>query len=256
MATVDDTVVWASYTKDKQLRVVMMDKMVPRVISTPEVEATLREDMLLSDDSLASDFNPFSACVLTVKGHKFYVLNFVVPSSFGFLSSFWVYDFTYSKWQRWTFPAFKNGFMPCASSFNRLIDYRTGWIATIDPNFALVIGTDSNPNSATIPVKSLLRTFQIDGGTLRKKFWGQLDVVGEAFDANGAAISSAPLYIRYSDDNGNTWSNARAVDLSMPRPTLFRNGSSRRRMFEISTETETYTFRLEALEQQLELQPT
>ena len=256
VATVDDTVVWASYTKDKQLRVVMMDKMVPRVISTPEVEATLREDMLLSDTSFTSDYNPFSACVFTVKGHKFYLLNFAIPSSFGFLNSFWVYDFTYSKWQRWTFPAFKNGFMPCASSFNRLIDYRTGWIATIEPNFALVIGADSNPNSATIPVKSLLRTFQIDGGTLRKKFWGQLDVVGEAFNSNGAAVSSAPLYIRYSDDNGNTWSNARSVNLSDKRPSLFRNGSSRRRMFELSTETETYTFRLEALEQQLEIQPT
>lgn len=255
VATVDDSVVWASYTKDKQIRVVMMDKMVPRVISTAEVEATLDPDNILSDSSVVSNYNPFTANIFTVAGHKFYILNIKIPCSLN-VPSFWVYDFTYSKWHRWTFPAFKDGLMPCASYFDKFVDYRTGRIGSGNGLNPLLIGNDNNPDTVTIPVQVVLRSPQIDGGTLRKKFWGQLDVVGEAFNGAGGAVASAPLYIRYSDDNGNTWSTARSVDLSKPRPSLFRNGSSRRRMYELSTNTETYTFRLEALEQQLELQPT
>ena len=63
---------------------------------------------------------------------------------------------------------------------------------------------------------------------------------------------SATLYVRHSDDDYNTFSNWRSIDLSVPRPQLNVLGQARRRSWEFLC-TDDVPLRLEAAEVSFDL---
>lgn len=80
----------------------------------------------------------------------------------------------------------------------------------------------------------------MDFGTKKKKFFEEIELVGDIETGATASIS-------YTDDDYQTFTTAGTVDLSTDRPRLTRLGSSRRRGWVITNTTNT-PFRIEALE--------
>ena len=89
------------------------------------------------------------------------------------------------------------------------------------------------------PIDVHIRTPQVDGGVNKKKFFQELQVIGDSDDTL--------VFVRYSGDDYQSWSNYRSVDLNLRRASLHRLGQSRRRAFEIR-HTDNTPLRLEALE--------
>lgn len=89
-----------------------------------------------------------------------------------------------------------------------------------------------------------VQTSKLDMKTERRKFIHRLTVVGDN------TTNSTNLSISWSDDDYETWSTARTVDLSSDRKYLTNLGQCRRRAFRF-TNTSTEPIRLEALEFEL-----
>lgn len=98
-----------------------------------------------------------------------------------------------------------------------------------------------NPEAGTfhLPIPTYVRTARLDHGTNIKKFISRLEIIGDNAPVN--------VYVRYSDDDGNTMSTWRKVSMSLLRPRLTRLGSSRRRIWEIMWYTAAH-LRVESLE--------
>ena len=89
------------------------------------------------------------------------------------------------------------------------------------------------------PIEVLLRTFKFDSGDNNTKFISALELIGDKVDSTA--------YIRYTNDDYQTWSKYRPVNLNAQRSILNRLGKARRRAFEIRHHDNT-PLRLEALE--------
>lgn len=90
------------------------------------------------------------------------------------------------------------------------------------------------------PIEVLIRTFKVDGGSNLKKFTSQIEVIGDKVDSTA--------YLRYTNDDYQTYSYYRPVDLDSQRSKLSRLGQSRRRAYELRHH-DNVPLRLEALEQ-------
>lgn len=110
-------------------------------------------------------------------------------------------------------------------------DSTTGFIYLLDN------GTyEDNGN----PIEVLIRTFKVDGGNNLKKFTSQIEIIGDKVDSTA--------YLRYTNDDYQTYSYYRAVDLNSQRSKLSRLGQSRRRAYELRHH-DNVPLRLESLEQ-------
>lgn len=89
--------------------------------------------------------------------------------------------------------------------------------------FALSTGVFTD---ADLPIKAYIRTPLLDGGTNEYKFFSQVVV-------NGDTIDGKVLY-RHTDDDYQTWSKYREIDMSKQRPQIYRLGRARRRAFELT----------------------
>lgn len=77
-----------------------------------------------------------------------------------------------------------------------------------------------------LPIKYYARTSNSDGGNNLLKFYSRLELIGDKIDGTG--------YMRFSDDDYRTWNTFRSINLSNQRSQLYRNGSSRRRAYELT----------------------
>lgn len=84
-----------------------------------------------------------------------------------------------------------------------------------------------------------IRTVKFDGGTAKEKSFSEAELIGDKIDSTAL--------IRYSDDDYQTFSKFRPVDLSINRSRVRRLGSASRRGFEILHVGDAL-IRLEALE--------
>lgn len=88
--------------------------------------------------------------------------------------------------------------------------------------FAIEDGTYSDGG---IPIRTYIRTPNITGGDNNFKFYGKVVIEGD--------IGSSTVYVRYSNDDYQTWSKYRPVDMSKPRAQIYRLGRARRKAFEL-----------------------
>lgn len=88
-------------------------------------------------------------------------------------------------------------------------------------------------------IASRVRTVKFDGGVNTRKTFGEVEVIGDKV--------SDYLVMRHSDDDFQTFSRNRPVDLSLNRSRLRRMGDANRRAFEILHVGDS-AIRLEALE--------
>lgn len=119
------------------------------------------------------------------------------------------------------------------SNLDIIQDSTTGYIYLLDN------GTyEDNGN----PIDVLIRTFKFDAGNNKKKFTAQLEIIGDKVDSTA--------YVRYTNDDYQTYSAYRPVDLGNQRSLLNRLGQTRRRAYEVRHH-DNCPLRLEALESTL-----
>jgi hypothetical protein len=109
-------------------------------------------------------------------------------------------------------------------------DSTTGFVYAIDADVY---------RDGAVPIKYRIRTGKFDGGNNKEKFYKLIELVGDKTDGTA--------YVRYSNDDYNTWSKYRPVQLDWNRSLITRLGKGRRRAFEIIN-YDNVPIRLEALE--------
>lgn len=90
-----------------------------------------------------------------------------------------------------------------------------------------------------VPIRVLLRSSNLDAQTADKKFFDEAMLISDK--QNGVA------YIRYSDDDYDTWSTFLPLNTNLNATKVRRLGSAYRRAFELQHSEDT-PFRAEALD--------
>ncbi len=221
-ATVVDmgpTIMWVGRTQEYNRQVFMMVGMTPQVVSTPAIDKMLN----------GSTWSAPTAFSYYADGHLFYVLSCAGSRSFA-------YDMSTKQWLQWTDSTGAAALLYSGSASDldlngfMVQDYLTGNIYSVGAQY---YSDDGN----TFPVE--LVTEKIDFANNYRKFWGQTTLI---CDRNTGTAT-----IRTSDNDYQSYDVGRTVDTSKSRPTLFRNGSSRRRAWKVTIENDE-PLRFESLE--------
>ncbi|MDE2022535.1 MAG: hypothetical protein KGI71_06530 [Patescibacteria group bacterium] len=222
IAPVGSTFAFISATQQSHRQAVMFNGLSIVPFSTPAIEEYLNNSL------------SYYAVSLVSKGQLFYVVNCAT------LIETFAYSFTTKQWYKWdaAFAAqqFIQNLVNIAGEGQNLIP-KQGPVSY----YTL---SDTAYWDAGVNFTVQLQTVPYDAGTKRRKFWGRLDVVG---DQNASTPS-----ISWTDDDYQTFSTPRTVDLSTQRPALFACGSSFRRAW-LYQQTDTSAMRLEALEVSFEV---
>jgi hypothetical protein len=228
----DNTLVWVSQTRQLHRQVVVFDGVSPRPISTPEIEKLINSDNATADGSFVSP----KAYQVSTQGHLFYVL-YSDDANCAFSVAF---DFTTQQWFDWTDAS---GASPLKyASFASTRELNGNFLQGKEDGLVYRVAGDLYDDDGT-PFPVYIRTQKYDNGNNRMKFFGRLDVIG---DQSGAAPE-----ISYTDDDYQSYSTPRAVDMTSARPALFRNGCARRRAW-VYEQEDSEPMRVEALEQTIE----
>jgi len=220
----EGTLFWVAQARSGSVSVMAMTGLKAIQISTAPV------DRLLED----ADFAGVKSWTAKMSGHKWYGLT--VPS----VNKTLVYDVNLQRWYEWTDTS-GNYLRLISSTFSPsqhpLVQHSNDGIIY---NFEDMMYTD---NGELFSVD--LYTPNYDGGTRLKKYMLSIDFIGD--QTNGSIVQ-----IRKSDDDYQTWSNFRNVDMSTHRPRITQCGSFRRRAHHLRHRCNT-PFRIQALEMQIEL---
>ena len=223
IVNIGPTLMWVSRTREFNRQVMILNGLLPQVISTPAI------DKLLNNASYSS----LRAIAGYSDGHLYYILtNPDAPSNLPSL----VYDTTNKGWFEWTDSGGSKGFNYAAACSTL---QESGYLL-LHPSNGMIYKFDASYlNDAGTPFPVTLQTAKVDAENNRNKFWGQTEIIG---DRN----VGTPL-IQTTDDDYQTFNTGRMVDMNTPRAVLYRNGASRRRAWKV-TQTDSNLMRLEALE--------
>lgn len=221
ITTVRDTVYFVGSTKSANLALYAFSGGEAKPISTPEQDAAL---------AIAGPSN------ISVTTEGFYGRQFVVVCASTSTFAYCVEENNWHEWagtQLWYKAA---GVGSGASIVNYSISKTStsGKVYVLNP--ANVVFQDDGV-SYTAMVQSPLW----DSGTKKKKTVHEAVIVGDQ------EMSTATLYVSYSDDDYQTWSTPRSVDLSTANPKIQRCGETRRRAFRL-TDSENKAMRMEAID--------
>lgn len=207
--TIDGTSVWVTSNNTISPQVVRMDNLQIRVISTPPVERLLDG----TDTSSAT-----LSWVFKHAGHRFYAFS-SVGANFTI-----VYDIDQDLWYRWTDASGNN--LDIVSMFpdNTVVGGRHLAQGRLDGNIYIVDScfVYTSDNGSVIPVD--IYTPNFDAGVDRVKHLPMMYF-------NGDQVTGSVLKVRYSEDDYQTWSTFREVDLGRKKPYLSDNGSFYKRAY-------------------------
>ncbi len=223
----EETVLWMATAKEGGGRIIsMLDGLRATQISTSAVEKFLN----------ASNLQGVYSWAYKIAGHTFYGL--VLTDQDITL----VYDLKEKEWHYWTtskaFIGGGEGYFECTfvqpfptnSNINYVLDAVTGNVYTISPE------TYFDPFG---PISVRVVTQRMLLGTYNRK-------VNSCLTLTGDSINDI-INVRHSDDDYNTWSNYRSLDLSLTKPCLYNLGSFKRRAYEFFY-TGNFPLRLENAE--------
>lgn len=170
---------------------------------------------------------------LRTKGHMFYVINLKT------IGRTLVYDFDEKLWHEWSsnsagsHAVFGCDYMSDSSTgMAFLLHSSNGTLYKLDPSVCTDDGT-------TILCELVTNKYDMD--TYNRKFVSSIKVVGDRY----SSANSITLY--WTDNDYQTWSNAKTIDLTDDFPAFHRLGSFRRRAFKIIHNSNN-PFRCESLE--------
>jgi hypothetical protein len=221
IASIRDTVFWAGSSKQGILAIYAYSGQVEK-ISTPEIEALL---------TLIGPSNLSLTCV------AFFGRHFVLVKG---PSNTYAYCLEEKDWFEMSSDTplwYKadgvttGSAMVCYSISDESTSGKVYVLSPTNPAF-----TDDG-----VSYSAIIQTSKLDLGNNRRKSWKRIDVIAD----QEAAQSN--LSIAWTDDDYQTTSSGRTVDLSSNKPSLTRCGNSRRRSF-VLTHAAATPMRLEALE--------
>jgi hypothetical protein len=228
IAEAEQTVIWVGTSVTEGRSVYVLEGLSPVKVSNRYIDKYLNKDAMVN----------VRAYCFKISGHTLYVLT-LTDSNLTF-----VFDLDEKKWYQWTsqVATVEGYFSPTAYDGNLeyapavyLQDDDTGKIFTMSNDYY-----NDNGNSIYLRAVSPLT----DSGTTKRKFYQRVEVVGDKVIGTGK--------IRHSEDDYQTWSSYRNVDLLAPRPVLYQNGQARRRAWEVLI-TDDIPIRLKALELDFDL---
>jgi hypothetical protein len=218
--TIDNTIIWLTSNDAASPQIVQMDNLTPNIVSTSSVERILQAAMWVGGQALYSynseshqltaTFTPpsgISSWVIKHAGHRLYGLNL------DSLNLTLVYDIDEELWYIWQgatggiFPVTSLAYQP-QNTTTLGVHYaqlNTGGIYPLD-----IAANIPNDIGVLFPVD--IYTPNMDFGTRR----------GKALSAMYFNADKVPaiLTARYSDDDYNSWSNPREIDLNTNKPRL------------------------------------
>ena len=202
-------------------------------ISTPFVEKILD---LIPINTAGGSFVGSSVAVwasgIRIAGHSFYVITLAD------LGITLAYDVELQLWQQWSSVVggveqyFTGRYYINSSLGNYIQDLSTGRTMQMEQN----LYTD-----ATGPIPVTCVTKQHDWGSLNWKRFASMTQLGDT------ATSSTNIQVSFTDDDYNTFSTPRNIDMSTVRKQLRNCGSSRRRAWKMFYE-DNYPLRLWEME--------
>lgn len=230
IASIRDAVIWAGSSKQANVGIYLYDGAKTEKVSTPEIEAQL---------SIAGASN------ITLTAAGAYGRHFVIVkasnTSFGYCieeKCWFELNSTTPLWYK------ADGVTTGSSMFCYFIsDVSTSGKVWVFNPAAISYQDDSGSFTATV------QTAEFDGGSHERKFWHDEEVIADR------ESSASTLSISHYDDDYQTASTARTVDLSEARARLTRCGSSRRRSWVLSHSANT-PMRIEALDLTFEVGDT
>lgn len=179
-----------------------------------------------------------TAMCLRIAGHKFYIVTLYN------LRRTFVYDFDEKMWHEWQFVSGGiDYFISFAADSNNGYPYvlteTSGMVGVLDESTY----TDSSSATTLNPIICTATTVKLDFETVNRKFMYRLSIVGDS--PNGTANTS--ISVQWSDDDYNTWSTPKTLNMNGRMSAITRLGTFRRRAFKF-TYTQPYLLRLEAIE--------
>jgi len=227
MTQLEDSLYWVASTDIGSFAVYTMDGNTPKRVSTPFVEAqiALAYGGTL-DVSAAKIFGKTFVFVQTGSGQTY------------------VYVEEDNMWHEWTsgnarlWYRFAGNTKATNVMYSISRESTSGKVYRINPA-SPVFQDDGSNYTVTI------QTSKFDNGTMYRKFMSRLELVGDQQN------DSTPVDITWSDDDYQTWSTARQVDLSDERAYIKQLGSFRRRAFKF-VNTSNSPLRLESIEVDVE----
>ena len=208
---IEQTLIWMSNVKEGARSIMMLNGLNPYKVSTKAVETFLNASSLVGVNSW----------VYKIAGHTFYGL--VLTDQNVTL----VYDVDEKQWHIWTTSKdyigggenyFECSFVqqhPFNSGAYYVLDAVNGLIFTLDP---------TNYHDPFGPVRMRIVTNRQDFGTYDNKTGSCLTLFGDNIND--------VMQVRHTEDDYNTWSAYRNIDLSLQKPCLYNLGRFRRRAYE------------------------
>jgi hypothetical protein len=223
---IDGDILWVTYNKSVSPQVLKLVNLQPKIISTPEVERLLIGAVNLG---ISITWHSFS---FKYSGHRFYGVT-CREAHFTL-----VYDIDLDMWFPWT-DSTGTSYWPIVGGYLGIFQDETlGLTYALGPP-----DTTPNDSGAIFPVD--IYTPNYDAGVDRKKMLSRMRFVA---DQTPGSI----LQVRHSEDDYQTWSNFRLVDLSKRVPTLDDCGTFRRRAYHFRHYANT-PFRIKAVDLQMAL---
>ena len=223
VAKVEQSILWVSNSLTQGRSVYLMNGLSPQKVSTRHIDKYLNKDSML---------NVHSYC-MRMAGHTLYVLT-LKDSDVTF-----VFDIDEQVWYQWTSQTgsiesyFKYLFFTGHVEYvpDLYLQHETnGLLYTMSADYYKDAGED-------IWFRSV--SGNLDSGTNKRKFITRAEVIGDKISGN--------VSVRHTDDDYQTWSSYRTVNLINRRPVLYQLGNTRRRAWEVFSSADI-PIRLEALE--------
>lgn len=175
---------------------------------------------------------------IRMSGHKFYVLTLALSGRI------LVYDFDEMMWHEWQFGAIgSNFYAPFSADSGQGFPYMLHKTAGTVMKFLETAYVDTPTASTTFGITCVATTVKLDFDTIKRKQMSRLAIVGDS--PNGT--TNCPLTVEWSDDDYNTYSTPRTLNLNGTMSAILRLGYFRRRAFRF-TFNQPYLLRLEAIE--------
>lgn len=219
----EDTIVWVSNSGMGGYEIRKMDGIVgSQPISVPGVDRILRGE--------GTNISSCNGRLFRIGGHKFYFLNLVGQSRT------LIYDFTAELWLEWqdVDGASKMPFADFTQHNNALVGQHL-------TNGNIYTFSESTYQDAGTNFTVLGRFKRLDLEDNRRKFYRRAEIIGDK------QTTTTNVSLQYSDDDWQTLSTARTMDMSLTRTLATTLGNSRRRAWQISY-AGANPFRAEALE--------
>lgn len=240
IAQAEDIIVFAAKSTSGKIQIVALDGLTIKPISDP-----FNEKLLESISGTAvSDL--FMGELIRIDGNILYLFN-ITNTAGGSVLVFDIGQKQMYEWQsslvsetnasqlglrHFIYNIDKNKILACATYTGH-----TGKIYELTTSVYQDISTAINFEVVTP---------NLDFSTNKKKFMTRLTVIGDE------QTSTSNMTIEWSDDDYQTWSTARTVDLSKSNPTIYNLGSFVKRAFRLKSTANT-PIRLESLEFDIEL---